>query len=612
MRVEELVAAVGVHPQAVAGDRQRADVRHVPSATATTGVPKSANRSLPWWAPVSARKAPNGPPIVVAPPTGNTNCGPISRFASRRLLAGGFGVAVGSGVAVGLRGRRRRRGRGRLRRRRRRRRRGRRRRRRPRPASRRGRRRRRGQLDLSPAPPSLAVTTVPAVERVGLPAADGVDLLVADDQPADRAAVVRTRRRCPRRSGARATAVTTPPSSTTSSASACADRRQLAGRRRRPTRTRRRARSRPACWTGTLRTCRRRRRRCTVATRPERAGHHRRRRPGRRRSLRRRGGRDDHAAATDGKRCEESNRHPKSVPDRTFAPDRASLRSAAGAGRSDHRGGAEKSYGKVQRPARRRPARRGRAPYSACSAPTAPARRPPSASSPRCSTPTRARRASPAWTCARRQGAARPHRPRRPVRGRRREPDRLREPRHGRAPLPPGQADRARARRRAARALRADDAADRPSSTYSGGMRRRLDLAAALVARPPVLFLDEPTTGLDPRSRIGLWETIEARVAEGTTVLLTTQYLDEADRLADRICVIDHGQVIAEGTSRRAQGPHGRRAAGGQAARHGRRGEGDRGAQAHLRRRPRRVPARHRPAATSRSPTPCARSTTRA
>ena len=93
------------------------------------------------------------------------------------------------------------------------------------------------------------------------------------------------------------------------------------------------------------------------------------------------------------------------------------------------------------------------------------------------------------------------------------------------------------------------DAAHRPASTYSGGMRRRLDLAAALVAHPPVLFLDEPTTGLDPRSRIGLWETIEARVAEGTTVLLTTQYLDEADRLADRICVIDHGQVIAEGTS---------------------------------------------------------------
>ncbi len=79
-------------------------------------------------------------------------------------------------------------------------------------------------------------------------------------------------------------------------------------------------------------------------------------------------------------------------------------------------------------------------------------------------------------------------------------------------------------------------------------MRRRLDLAAALVAHPPVLFLDEPTTGLDPRSRVGLWETIEARVAAGATVLLTTQYLDEADRLADRIAVIDHGRLIAEGT----------------------------------------------------------------
>jgi ABC-2 type transport system ATP-binding protein len=93
------------------------------------------------------------------------------------------------------------------------------------------------------------------------------------------------------------------------------------------------------------------------------------------------------------------------------------------------------------------------------------------------------------------------------------------------------------------------EAAGRPAKTYSGGMRRRLDLAAALVARPPVLFLDEPTTGLDPRSRLGLWQTIEDRVAAGTTVLLTTQNLDEADRLADAIAVIDHGRVIAEGTS---------------------------------------------------------------
>jgi ABC-2 type transport system ATP-binding protein len=93
------------------------------------------------------------------------------------------------------------------------------------------------------------------------------------------------------------------------------------------------------------------------------------------------------------------------------------------------------------------------------------------------------------------------------------------------------------------------DAGDRLVRTYSGGMRRRLDLAAALVARPPVLFLDEPTTGLDIRSRIGLWDAIEALVSAGTTVLLTTQYLDEADRLADSIAVIDHGLVIAEGTS---------------------------------------------------------------
>jgi ABC-2 type transport system ATP-binding protein len=111
---------------------------------------------------------------------------------------------------------------------------------------------------------------------------------------------------------------------------------------------------------------------------------------------------------------------------------------------------------------------------------------------------------------------------------------------------------RAEARQRAHELL-ADfdltDAGQRLVRTYSGGMRRRLDLAAALVARPPVLFLDEPTTGLDIRSRLGLWEAMEALVAGGTTVLLTTQYLDEADRLADRIAVIDRGLVIAEGTS---------------------------------------------------------------
>ncbi|WP_392672234.1 ATP-binding cassette domain-containing protein [Streptomyces sp. LN785] len=93
------------------------------------------------------------------------------------------------------------------------------------------------------------------------------------------------------------------------------------------------------------------------------------------------------------------------------------------------------------------------------------------------------------------------------------------------------------------------DAADRPAKTYSGGMRRRLDLAAALVVSPPVMFMDEPTTGLDPRNRQQLWEVIEELVAGGTTLLLTTQYLEEADHLAHDICVIDHGLVIARGTS---------------------------------------------------------------
>jgi ABC-2 type transport system ATP-binding protein len=92
------------------------------------------------------------------------------------------------------------------------------------------------------------------------------------------------------------------------------------------------------------------------------------------------------------------------------------------------------------------------------------------------------------------------------------------------------------------------DAADRPTKTYSGGMRRRLDLAAALVAKPPVLFLDEPTTGLDPHSRNALWGRLRALVQDGTTLLLTTQYLEEADRLADRIVVIDAGMVVAAGT----------------------------------------------------------------
>jgi ABC-2 type transport system ATP-binding protein len=97
--------------------------------------------------------------------------------------------------------------------------------------------------------------------------------------------------------------------------------------------------------------------------------------------------------------------------------------------------------------------------------------------------------------------------------------------------------------------FRLEDAADRPSKTYSGGMQRRLDLAGALVARPPVLFLDEPTTGLDPRSRTEMWSLLQELVSGGTTLLLTTQYLEEADLLADNIIVIDNGKVIAEGTA---------------------------------------------------------------
>jgi ABC-2 type transport system ATP-binding protein len=92
------------------------------------------------------------------------------------------------------------------------------------------------------------------------------------------------------------------------------------------------------------------------------------------------------------------------------------------------------------------------------------------------------------------------------------------------------------------------DAADRTVKTYSGGMRRRLDLAGALITSPPIIFLDEPTTGLDPRSRLGMWDVINERVRSGATLLLTTQYLEEADRLCDQVVVIDHGRAIAQGT----------------------------------------------------------------
>src|SRR5690606_21117329 len=112
--------------------------------------------------------------------------------------------------------------------------------------------------------------------------------------------------------------------------------------------------------------------------------------------------------------------------------------------------------------------------------------------------------------------------------------------------------DKAGAKARAAELLDAfglTDAADRQIKNYSGGMRRRIDIAASIVIAPDLIFLDEPTTGLDPRSRNQVWNVVRALVADGTTVLLTTQYLDEADQLADRIAVIDHGKVIAEGTS---------------------------------------------------------------
>ena len=132
----------------------------------------------------------------------------------------------------------------------------------------------------------------------------------------------------------------------------------------------------------------------------------------------------------------------------------------------------------------------------------------------------------------------------------RREPDRTREPVDVRPPLPPLEGRRrARARTSCSSASSSRRPPTRVAKTYSGGMRRRLDLAAALIGRPRILFLDEPTTGLDPRGRLGMWDVIRTQVREGATLLLTTQYLEEADELADEIAVVDKGKIIARGTA---------------------------------------------------------------
>ena len=150
---------------------------------------------------------------------------------------------------------------------------------------------------------------------------------------------------------------------------------------------------------------------------------------------------------------------------------------------------------------------------------------------------------------ARAAGRAQADRPLGAVRRGRREPDGPREPLDVRPPVP------AVAERVVApgdellEQFALEDAADRVAKTYSGGMRRRLDLAAALIGRPQLLFLDEPTTGLDPRSRLAMWDVIRSQVREGNTLLLTTQYLEEADELADEIAVVDHGRIIARGTA---------------------------------------------------------------
>ena len=152
--------------------------------------------------------------------------------------------------------------------------------------------------------------------------------------------------------------------------------------------------------------------------------------------------------------------------------------------------------------------------------------------------------------------AALGHRAVRPVRGGRREPDRPREPVDVRPALPAVVAPRrSSAPAELLEQFDLTEAADRVVKTYSGGMRRRLDLASALIGRPKLLFLDEPTTGLDPRSRLGMWDVIRDLVREGTTLLLTTQYLEEADELADTIAVVDHGKIIAPRHRRTSSSP---------------------------------------------------------
>ncbi len=191
-----------------------------------------------------------------------------------------------------------------------------------------------------------------------------------------------------------------------------------------------------------------------------------------------------------------------------------------------------------------------KAPCSVCSGPTAPARRPPCASSPRCSRPPAGAlrsTASTSFATPRSSGSASAS-PARARRSTRTSPGSRTSRWSGgsttcRRPRPVAAAGEVLER------FGLSDAAGRPAKTYSGGMRRRLDLAASLVGRPDILFLDEPTTGLDPRSRIDVWDFVRELQDEGTTLLLTTQYLDEADQLADRIAVIDVGTVIAEGTS---------------------------------------------------------------